>query len=141
MTGVAGWLFGNAGSESGGGLDAAGAASAAKAAIIDYAPMRALLDGGLVDTGYMSSKRAAAAAARGTGVAADAEAGLLLQNHSVPTLINEDVMHAAPLRLDYALANAPLVERCLLTTTITRDADTETMSDHYPLLTDVDCAA
>ena len=63
------------------------------------------------------------------------------QTHSVPTLINEDVMHAAEMRLDYALANAALHERCTLSSAVARDSETETLSDHYPLLTDLDCEA
>ena len=73
--------------------------------------------------------------------AADGDLPIGLQNHSVPTLINEDVMHAAPLRLDYALANAALAERCTISTWLTRDAETERLSDHYPLLSDLDCEA
>ena len=62
-----------------------------------------------------------------------------MQNHSVPTLINEDVMHAASMRLDYAMVNAPLTERCTISSWITRDAQTERLSDHYPLVVDLDC--
>ena len=41
--------------------------------------------------------------------------GATLHNHSVPTWINADAMHAAPMRLDYALLNAPLASRCAAT--------------------------
>ena len=115
-----GWLFGGVGASAGGGT--LGSSQA-----IDYAPMRALLDGGLADTGHSSSRRAAD--------------GDEVQNHSVPTLINEDVMHAAAMRLDYAMVNAPLNGSCTLSGWITRDAHTERLSDHYPLLVDIDCEA
>ena len=67
--------------------------------------------------------------------------GAGLPRYSVPTLINEDAMHAAAMRLDYALASAALTERCTITSTIAQDAETEKLSDHYPLLTDLDCEA
>ena len=155
--------------------DAAGVASAAGAAI-DYAPMAALIDGGLHDAGHATSLRAArearaeaeaaeaggggAAGARTddpllkaeqeeaeqAGVEAEAEAAAPStvapheeHNHSVPTMINEDFMHAAPMRLDYALLSPALVHACEVSSRLVRDADTERLSDHYPLLTDLDC--
>ena len=100
-------------------------------ASIDYAPMRALLDGGLADAGHMTMSPV------------DSETGLIdgapVQNHSVPTLINEDVMHATTMRLDYAMINRPIREECVVQSWITRDAETERLSDHYPVLTDIDC--
>ena len=48
-------------------------------------------------------------------------------------------MHAAAMRLDYALANRVLTERCAASTWLARDAETEQLSDHYPLVTDLDC--
>ena len=50
-------------------------------------------------------------------------------------------MHATAMRLDYALANRPLREHCVMSSWLTRDADTDMLSDHYPLLTDVNCEA
>ena len=114
--------------------------------------MRALLEGGLVDAGHATSTRPLPSlpAADGEGAAADSRGGeagwvavaagaFAAQNHSVPTLINEDAMHATAMRLDYAMLNAPLAERCVVSSWLTRDAETERLSDHYPLLTDLDC--
>ena len=106
--------------------------------------MRALLDGGLTDAGHATKVRDAAAATRASGGGSEGHAGVpvaVQQSHSVPTLINEDAMHAAEMRLDYALANAELTQRCTLSSSIARDAETEKLSDHYPLLTDLDCEA
>ena len=133
---------------------------------IDYAPMAALLRGGLHDAGHATSQRAARelatlatlapppedsaagavdGAAGGVGPsnassAAARAAARELHNHSVPTLINEDAMHAAPMRLDYALLSPALAASCVVTSRLVRDADTERLSDHYPLLTDLDCS-
>ena len=134
---------------------------------IDYAPMAALLRGGLHDAGHATSQRAARelaplapppeepppedsaagavdGAAEGAGPrnassAAARAAARELHNHSVPTLINEDAMHAAPMRLDYALLSPALAASCEVTSRLVRDAETERLSDHYPLLTDLDC--
>jgi len=48
-------------------------------------------------------------------------------------------MHAAAMRLDYAMANRVLAERCVVRSALARDAETERLSDHYPLLTDLEC--
>ena len=129
---------------------------------IDYAPMAALLRGGLHDAGHATSQRAArelaplapppedsaagavdgaadGAGQRNASSAAARAAARELHNHSVPTLINEDAMHAAPMRLDYALLSPALAASCEVTSRLVRDADTERLSDHYPLLTDLDC--
>ena len=128
---------GGAGASTGGGAGTAagvGALGSAGPAVpwpIDYAPMRALLDGGLVDAGHATSRRAMPEGAEGQSQ----------QNHSVPTLINEDAMHAAAMRLDYALLSEPLHERCAVSAWITRDGATDFLSDHYPLVLDLDCEA
>ena len=146
------WLFGRGGSTAA--IPTAPAAGAAAAWSINYAPMRAFLDGGLHDVGHASSLRAAAGGEGGDGGDEGGDGGVggvgsvgesggeryTQQNHSVPTLINEDVMHATAMRLDYALVNAALAERCTLTSSITRDSETERLSDHYPLLTDLSCS-
>ena len=128
---------------------------------IDYAPMATLLRGGLHDAGHATSQRAARelaplapppedsatgavdGAADGAGPSSASSAARAaareLHNHSVPTLINEDAMHAAPMRLDYALLSPALAASCVVTSRLVRDADTERLSDHYPLLTDLDC--
>ena len=73
----------------------------------------------------------------------DSETGLIdgapVQNHSVPTLINEDVMHATTMRLDYAMINRPISEEVRRAELDHEDAETERLSDHYPVLTDIDC--
>ena len=140
--------------------DAAGGGAAGAA--IDYAPMGALIDGGLHDAGHATSLRAARearAAGADDGDDARNDDPLLkeeevevegeeapstvapheLHNHSVPTMINEDFMHAAPMRLDYAMLSPSLRHACEVSTRLVRDADTERLSDHYPLLTDLDC--
>ena len=76
---------------------------------------------------------------RNASSAAARAAARELHNHSVPTLINEDAMHAAPMRLDYALLSPALAASCEVTSRLVRDAETERLSDHYPLLTDLDC--
>ncbi len=81
--------------------------------------MQELLDGGLTDLGD------------GTG-------------HTVPTAINADHMHFAKLRLDYALANARMLEGCggkgassgkgrAVRAAILRDKRATELSDHFPL--------
>ena len=139
-------LFGGGGATAGGGMGVAGGVGVASGGAtpppgwpIDYAPMRALLDGGFADTGHATSRRTALerASEAGGGEAVLAAA----QNHSVPTLINEDAMHVAAMRLDYALVNRPLSERCAISSWITRDARTERLSDHYPLVVDLNCEA
>ena len=62
-----------------------------------------------------------------------------MHNHSVPTLINSDAMHAAAMRLDYALLSAALAQRCAVRSWLARDGETEQLSDHYPLLTELEC--
>jgi exonuclease III len=62
-----------------------------------------------------------------------------VQNYSVPTLINADAMHAAEMRLDYALASRALSDACAASSWLARDRESEQLSDHYPLLTDLDC--
>jgi len=128
---------------------------------IDYAPLEAFLDSGFVDAGYITSVSAAsadavsaqhdaeavsgaeAAAAGGAQAAAAGGAGGRpgpgLHNHSVPTLVNTDVMHAAQMRLDYALLSPALARRCSVRSWLARDEQTERLSDHYPLLTELDC--
>ena len=115
---------------------------------IDYAPMRELLEGGLVDAGHATSVSAAAGAAVAEDPVARGAEGADLssslarvphQNHSVPTQINTDAMHAAAMRLDYALINDVLAQQCAVRSWLVRDADTERLSDHYPLLTDLEC--
>ena len=49
--------------------------------------------------------------------------------------------YAAAMRLDYALLSPSLARACAVTSGLVRDADTEKLSDHYPLLTDLDCEA
>ena len=91
--------------------------------------MSTLLDGGLYDTGHVSRVGAAQTFPfGGSGV-----------NHSVPTALKADAMHAAAMRLDYAMANSVLAERCAVSSWLVRDAETDRLSDHYPLLTDISC--
>jgi endonuclease/exonuclease/phosphatase family metal-dependent hydrolase len=128
---------------------------------IDYAPLEAFLDSGFVDAGYITSVSAAsadavsaqhdaeavsgaeaAAAGRAQAAAAGGAGGRPgpgLHNHSVPTLVNTDVMHAAQMRLDYALLSPALARRCSVRSWLARDEQTERLSDHYPLLTELDC--
>ena len=75
----------------------------------------------------------------GYGWPASATVTAHVPNHSVPTLINADSMHAAAMRLDYAMVSAGLSKRCAVRSVLARDAETELLSDHYPLLTDMDC--
>ena len=105
--------------------------------VIDYTPMQVLLDGGMVDAGYATS--AAAAAQQSVNAGGPLADAVGQSNHSVPTLINADAMHAAAMRLDYALVNRPLAEHCAIRSWLARDAETELLSDHYPLLTEIDC--
>jgi endonuclease/exonuclease/phosphatase family metal-dependent hydrolase len=74
---------------------------------INYEPMRRLLDAGLVDVCH----------ARG---------------HSVPTPGTEDIMHAAPMRLDYILANDAAMQFSPRARIVAESA-TSTLSDHYPV--------
>ena len=131
------------------------AETAAVERAIDYAPMATLLDGGFHDAGHASSVRAAAeavadgaraAAAEVAEAAAEAEgeaeadAAAELHNHSVPTRANADFMHAAAMRLDYALLNGVLAARCAAHARLVRDEETDRLSDHYPLVVDLSCA-
>lgn len=116
---------------------------------IDYGPMRLLLDGGFVDAGHATSVGVRAGLAADTvhedasqpGHERMAAAAIVFSvpNHSVPTLINADSMHAAAMRLDYAMVSVGLSKRCAVRSVLVRDAETEMLSDHYPLLTDMDC--
>ena len=111
---------------------------------IDYAPLEAFLDRGFVDAGYSTSVSAASADAEAVSGAeaaggAGGRPGPGLHNHSVPTLVNTDVMHAAQMRLDYALLSPALARRCSVRSWLARDEQTERLSDHYPLLTELDC--
>ena len=45
------------------------------------------------------------------------------------------------MRLDYLMLNGVLARRCAAHARLVRDASTERLSDHYPLLTDLDCVA
>jgi len=103
---------------------------------IDYSPMELLLVNGFHDAAHSSSSPRAAGGGPMGGSCASESAE---QNYSVPTMINADAMHAAPMRLDYALVNDALRSRCYLNSRLVRDPETETLSDHYPLLTDVLC--
>ncbi|GAA0399171.1 endonuclease/exonuclease/phosphatase family protein [Paenibacillus motobuensis] len=78
---------------------------------INYRPIQILLDAGLIDAAIHRD---------------------LPFQSSVPTLINKDKMHAAELRLDYALVNAILNERHPVARIIC-DEYTDMLSDHYPL--------
>ena len=110
--------------------------SASAALAIDYQPMRVLLDGGFVDAGHATS----VAAWRDAAAAGELPpVGAGVHNHSVPTRINVDAMHAAEMRLDYAMVSAPLVEACVVRSWLARDEETERLSDHYPLLVDINC--
>lgn len=81
-----------------------------------YGPMGALLGGGLADLGYLSAPGA----------------------HSVPTTSNTDAMHAAAMRLDYALVNAPLQRLCgCARAAFVRTEETARLSDHFPLLVEL----
>ena len=99
--------------------------------------MDVLLSNGFHDAAHRSS----ASLAHGASTVSERCASeSIVQNHSVPTMINADSMHAAPMRLDYALVNDALLSRCHLNCRLVRDRETETLSDHYPLLTDLLCA-
>ena len=116
--------------------------------------MATLLDGGFHDAGHASSARGgggggrrrsggvaemAEAAAEAEGEA-EADAAAELHNHSVPTRANADFMHAAAMRLDYALLNGVLAARCAAHARLVRDEETDRLSDHYPLVADLSCA-
>ena len=58
----------------------------------------------------------------------------------MPTELNADAMHAAAMRLDYALLNRAVARRCAVGSWLVRDDATERLSDHYPLLTELQCA-
>lgn len=79
---------------------------------VEYAPMQALLDGSLHDTGV------------GGG-------------YSVPTGINADKMHFTRLRLDYCLVNEYLLDSCgqraRLVASVVRNNVSSVLSDHFPL--------
>ena len=81
----------------------------------------------------------AEAAAEAEGEA-EADAAAELHNHSVPTRANADFMHAAAMRLDYALLNGVLAARCAAHARLVRDEETDRLSDHYPLVVDLSCA-
>jgi hypothetical protein len=53
---------------------------------------------------------------------------------SVPTPINFDQSHAAPMRLDYMLATDTVFEFEVLSCSIIHSADTHSLSDHYPIV-------
>lgn len=80
---------------------------------IDTAPMRSLHAAGLVEL-------------RAPGI----------DQTSVPTPWNRDAAHAAPMRLDHALANAALLER-RPGARIADGLDTAMLSDHYPVIVEL----
>jgi len=53
---------------------------------------------------------------------------------SVPTPINFDASHAAPMRLDYVMATETVFEYEVLSCTIIHSEETHTLSDHYPIV-------
>jgi len=77
---------------------------------INYKPMQILLDSGLTDVGTSPGFQ-----------------------HSVPTQMNEDAMHAAKLRLDYVLVNQVLLQQNPAAS-ICYDQETDLISDHYPIV-------
>ena len=52
---------------------------------------------------------------------------------TVPTLSNNDVAHAAPMRLDYILASPSVADRCVASN-IDINQNTDEISDHYPVV-------
>mmetsp|Transcript_25821 Transcript_25821/g.83613 ORF Transcript_25821/g.83613 Transcript_25821/m.83613 type:complete len:403 (-) Transcript_25821:48-1256(-) len=92
---------------------------------IDYVPMKILL-ADLVDVAYRhaSSKQRK-------------------PHTTVPTLVHEDKLHAAPMRLDYVLLNAKAAATLLdpkghvLRVHTLLDEHTHRASDHYPLVVDL----
>lgn len=76
---------------------------------LNYEPMNVLLNSGLADIGCAETFR-----------------------HSVPTRVNLDKMHAAPMRIDYMLANRPLLD-LKPTAVILQDGELDYLSDHYPI--------
>ena len=111
---------------------------------IDYRPMQALLDAGFFDLHQQKMQQQQENAEDGAQTSPLA--------FTVPTPLNEDAMHAAPLRLDYAMANAPLLQalRKMIASSEQDKTDLDTLSqswvrvgrgsaaaelsDHYPLL-------
>lgn len=80
---------------------------------VAYDPMGALLDGGFTDLGHLSSPG----------------------EFSVPTHANVDAMHAARMRLDYALASDAARRLCdCARAGLVRTVETSALSDHFPLL-------
>jgi endonuclease/exonuclease/phosphatase family metal-dependent hydrolase len=77
---------------------------------IDYEPMQILLAGGLVDICAPDQPQA-----------------------SVPTPFNRDAAHAAPMRLDYLLANAALMQ-AMPRGWVERGEAVRMLSDHYPVV-------
>jgi len=57
-------------------------------------------------------------------------------DNTVPTNLQEDKMHAAPMRLDYLLGNQILRERVVVCGA-SRNDTTVSLSDHYPVILDL----
>ena len=110
---------------------------------IDYAPMAALLAAGLVDLAHPAPPAAATAPAAeggGGGGGGDGEAAAAVcaaePGVTVPTLGGADAMHAAPMRLDYALASPRAAALAAGPARAVGGAETGRLSDHLP----VECA-
>ncbi|KAJ3035254.1 hypothetical protein HDV00_004114 [Rhizophlyctis rosea] len=89
---------------------------------IDYSPLDVLEDGGLHDLSQMRDGKRQA---------------LNHLDHSVPTGLEVDAMHATKMRLDYVFGNdrvARDVRRC----GVLRTGETEVLSDHYPVVLEFD---
>jgi endonuclease/exonuclease/phosphatase family metal-dependent hydrolase len=56
---------------------------------------------------------------------------------TVPTLMNKDKAHAAELRLDYFFINPLLLSR-VLRYDVVKTVDTDQMSDHYPIIIELE---
>jgi endonuclease/exonuclease/phosphatase family metal-dependent hydrolase len=76
---------------------------------IDYRPMQRLLDAGLCDPGSLAADQ-----------------------HTVPTIVNQDHAHAARMRLDYILVNAALLAR-RPRVRVLHTEQVQSLSDHYPV--------
>eukprot|EP00667_Euglena_gracilis_P017147 EG_transcript_18021 len=79
---------------------------------LDYSPMQALLDVGLADPIRQDNQ----------------------DRNTVPTAIRTDKTHAAPMRLDFILANRPYMARYRPVARVLKgDPGLETLSDHFPV--------
>ena len=66
----------------------------------------------------------------------DVAASLSSRTNTVPTPANQDVYHAAELRLDYMFATQGLA-RAIKSIEVVKSPLTDVISDHYPIVTHI----